>query len=197
MCRYRPFFFDFDRLRDANPLGDGWDAGPLVLSGRLVLLALLLQVLLITTVVFVGARFRRAPQVAPLRALSALRTTCYFGGIGVAFMLVETALMQQFTLFLGAPLIAVAWTLSVPMGSAGLGSLLSARVVAGHCTIHRVFATIVLSLLACAAWLAPAIPAGIHLSLGARLKTSAPRRSSPRRLLMLSGIVTALATCVQ
>jgi hypothetical protein len=46
----------------------------------------------------------------------------YFAFLGVGFMVVEVALMQRFTLFLGNPVLAVASVLAALLASSGLGS---------------------------------------------------------------------------
>lgn len=52
----------------------------------------------------------------------------YFIGIGLAFMLVEMAMMQQLSIFLGHPIYSLAVVLAGLIFSAGLGSLTSQRL---------------------------------------------------------------------
>jgi len=114
-----PFFFQFGRWSDANPLGEGWSDRPSDLSGRLVLLAVLVQAVVLSLLLLVlplSRGQRTAPPSGTGRALS------YFFLIGVGFMLLEVVLMQRFTLFLGNPLHAIAFVLAVLLASAGLGS---------------------------------------------------------------------------
>jgi hypothetical protein len=115
-----PFFFQFGRWSDANPLGSGWAERPADLSGRLVLLAVLVQASLLAVLLVVlptASRQREAPPPGTARGVG------YFFLIGVAFMLLEVVLMQRFTLFLGHPLYAIAFVLAVLLASAGAGSL--------------------------------------------------------------------------
>lgn len=118
----RPFFFQFGRWRDLRRLGEAWKDSPLLLSGRLVLLAVLVQALVLSLLLLVlpawGSR-RRGPGETSSGTLSALT---YFFLVGLAFMLLEIALMQRFTLFLGSPVQAVAVVLAVLLVSAGAGS---------------------------------------------------------------------------
>ena len=65
----RPFFFQFGRWRDANPFGAGWRESPLVLSGRLVLLAVLLQAVVLSAALMV------VPLLASRRSRAVGRST--------------------------------------------------------------------------------------------------------------------------
>ena len=60
---------------------------------------------------------RRGPSDARLGAMIG-----YFVALGTGFMLVEVALMQRFTVFLGNPALAVATVLTALLVSSGLGS---------------------------------------------------------------------------
>ena len=51
----------------------------------------------------------------------------YFAGIGLAFMLVEIALLEKLTPFLGQPVYSFALVLSGLLTASGLGSFLSSR----------------------------------------------------------------------
>jgi MFS family permease len=57
-----------------------------------------------------------------------LRSAGYFAAIGIAFMFVEIAFIQKFTLFLSHPLYAIAVVLFAFLLSAGLGSRMSERL---------------------------------------------------------------------
>lgn len=61
----------------------------------------------------------------------------YFVGIGVAFMLVEIALMQQLSMFLGHPIYSLVVVLAVLIISSGLGSLASERLRLGSSLVSR------------------------------------------------------------
>ena len=60
------------------------------------------------------------------------RTLVYFGAIGLAFMFLEIAFIQRFTLFLAHPLYAVAVVLAGFLVFAGLGSAASGRLGDGR-----------------------------------------------------------------
>ena len=113
----RPFFFQFGRWSDASPLGSGWQDHPSVLSGRLVLLAIFLQALPLALGLLALPRLVGSSKAASWSTLG------HFGALGVGFMLVEMALVQQFTLYLGHPVYSVASVISAMLFWAGLGSL--------------------------------------------------------------------------
>lgn len=121
-----PFFFQFGRWRDALPWSAAWQERPSILSARLVLLAVLLQALSFAVVALLlplRARHTTAPGPPSVAAAG----FAYFFSIGVAFMLLEVALMQRFTLFLGHPIYALTLVLAVLLLAAGAGSRLAAH----------------------------------------------------------------------
>ncbi len=124
----RPYFFDFFK----------WQALPELLSislqsgaalidwGYLILSATLLQaatlsILLILLPLWLGLE-TDATQA------SRWRVFVYFGAIGLAFLFVEIASIQRFTLFLSHPLYAIGVVLAGFLVFAGLGSGLAARL---------------------------------------------------------------------
>jgi len=72
----------------------------------------------------------------------------YFVALGAGFMLVEVALMQRFTVFLGNPSLAVATVLAALLMSSGLGSYVArAGQVRGRDRLPLAFTWIVVMLL--------------------------------------------------
>jgi SAM-dependent methyltransferase len=122
-----PFFFQFGRWRDLESLGRSWDVNPLLLSGRLVLLAVLVQALVLSLALLVAPLLLSRKEAAA-RPPGTARAVAYFFLIGLAFMLLEIVLMQRFTLFLGSPVYATAVVLAVLLAFAGLGSFLGDRI---------------------------------------------------------------------
>jgi hypothetical protein len=124
----RPFYFQFFRWRQTPEvlaqLGRTWQ--PFGGSGFLVLL-LLLAVLLFLAVglaalaAILTRRRQPSPQVRPGRSMG------YFASIGLGYLLVEVALIQQFGLLLDRPAYSLAAVLAVLLLSSGLGSLFSDR----------------------------------------------------------------------
>jgi len=124
----RPYFFDFFKWRALPELwGVALQSGAGLLDwGYLILVATLAQAALLSLVLillplWLGLKTRRAYA-------SRWRVVAYFGAIGLAFLFVEIAAIQRFTLFLGHPLYAVAVVLAGFLVFAGLGSGSSAAL---------------------------------------------------------------------
>jgi hypothetical protein len=122
----RPYFFRYFRWRTLPELLALKDRGglPLLDWGYPVLIATLAQAALVGVVLIVLplALGRRRVNGAHSGQPSRARVALYFGSIGVAFMFVEIAFIQKFTLFLAHPLYAVAVVLCAFLVFAGLGS---------------------------------------------------------------------------
>jgi hypothetical protein len=129
----RPFFFHFFRAEQTpdviENLGRRWQ--PFGGSGYFVLVALLAfalaaALLFVLLPVVLRRRFRDA-----LRAIGggrAARVVGYFVMLGLAFLLVEVSLIQQFILLLGQPTLAVATVIGALLLSSGVGSSVAARL---------------------------------------------------------------------
>ncbi len=167
----RPFFFQFGRWQSLDLFGASWKASMLVLSGRLVLIAILLQALLLSLVLLAGpfALAHIKGEAAPPGAPSAV---VYFLGIGLAFMLVEIALMQRFTLFLGSPLHATALILGALLLAAGAGSALSPRLAPLARSPWMAFAALIATIAAYTVLLPLIFGALLDLSLAGRTLVS-------------------------
>ena len=126
----RPYFFQYFRWRSLPELLrlHGRGGASLVEWGYLILLATLLQALVIGGVLIAAPALLRRGWRAPPRG--ALRVGCYFSALGLAFLMLEMAFIQRFTLFLGHPLFAVAVVLSSFLCFAGVGSACSSRLTA-------------------------------------------------------------------
>lgn len=126
----RPYFFHFFKWRVLPEIlalrGQG--GMPLLEWGYLVLVATLLQAVLVSGVLILLPLFalRRRAGSAPVAA-GRWRVFGYFTALGLAFLFIEMAFIQRFTLLLHHPLYAVATTLSGFLVFAGLGSLWSQR----------------------------------------------------------------------
>lgn len=129
----KPFFFHFFRWEQTpaviENLGRRWQ--PFGGSGYFVLLALLVFAL-IAALVFVIApialkrRFRSA--LVGSGANKAVRALVYFVLIGLAFLLVEVSLIQQYMLLLGQPTLAIAAVIGALLLFSGIGSAVSTRI---------------------------------------------------------------------
>lgn len=129
----RPFFFHFFRW-DQTPdvlenLGRRWQ--PFGGSGYFVLLALL-AFALVAAVAFVLAPIALArPFRSSLGELGVRRAApilAYFTALGLAFLLVEIALVQRAILVLGQPALALATVIGIVLLASGLGSIASSRL---------------------------------------------------------------------
>ncbi len=136
----RPFFFQYGRFRDATPFRTTTTRDDLVApSGHSLLLTVLLVTGAVAAVMIVlplvlGRRRVRGGSAAPSPAgvppsRADVAAVVYFVGLGLAFILVEIAAMQQFALVLGHPTYAVSVILFSLLLAAGAGSLASAPVV--------------------------------------------------------------------
>lgn len=124
----RPFFFNMLKLSSftrASSLPRGgvlW--GNMRATGTLVVLfstAAVLVLLLVILPLILGGRVDSAPRVF-------IPAIWYFAAIGLAFMLVQIALLQRFSIYLGHPMYTFAVTLFSMILFAGLGSALSERL---------------------------------------------------------------------
>lgn len=128
-----PYFFNLLRLNHLNiAMGVfyNWQAGQVSgnIIATIILLALivtLLYVALVTVLVPIVVKERAKAKTAPRVLWSA---AAYFSLIGAGFMLVEIALVQRLTIFLGHPAYALGILLFTLIASTGVGSLLSERL---------------------------------------------------------------------
>jgi spermidine synthase len=117
----RPYFFDFFKWRalpelwavSAQSGGALLDWGYLILSATLAQAALLSLVLVLLPL-WLG--LERTPSAGRWRIVA------YFGAIGLAFLFIEIASIQRFTLFLAHPLYAIGVVLAGFLVFAGIGS---------------------------------------------------------------------------
>jgi len=120
----RPFFYDFFKWKFLPEL---WGlrtqgAAAMLDMGYLILFATLVQAAALSLLLILAPlalRRRGFAEGAPTR-----RTGLYFFRLGLAFLFVEIAFIQRFTLFLGHPLYAIAVVLAGFLVFSGLGSAL-------------------------------------------------------------------------
>jgi len=117
---YVDLFLDWYRLDDIrNSLDGKWEG--LVEAGLLV--PLLFAAVSLSALLLIGI-----PILPHLRRMeNTISVFLYFGGIGLAFMLVEIALLEKLTPFLGQPVYSFALVLCGLLTASGLGSFLSRR----------------------------------------------------------------------
>ena len=126
----RPFFNHFVRWQDllrppGRPRAELPFLGTATDRGQLILLFVLGESLLLAGLFLVAPLVAFARRGAP--AADRWRTIAYFAALGCGFILIEIALIQRLTLFIGVPAYTITTVLAVLLIGAGLGSLLSQR----------------------------------------------------------------------
>ena len=121
----RPYFFHFFKWRTLPEIVSKRGRGglPLIEWTYPVLVLTLLQALLASVLlILLPLRFLKTTQTSEY---GRARVAFYFGSLGFAFLFIEMAFLQKFTLFLAHPLYAVSVVLAGFLIFAGLGSSFS------------------------------------------------------------------------
>ena len=128
-----PFFFHFFRAEQTpdvlENLGRRWQ--PFGGSGYFVLVALLafaVAAALLFVLLPIALRRRFRDALGTIGRTRSAKVLGYFALLGLAFLLVEVSLIQQFILLLGRPTLAVAAVIGALLLWSGIGSSLSLRV---------------------------------------------------------------------
>jgi hypothetical protein len=122
-----PYFFNAVRLRDLPRVLQGIGYAANHLRAMIFVLAFMLAAVILVALTIVLPLQRWASRQAGL-ATPAGGGIAYFVGIGMGFMLVEMAMMQQLSIFLGHPIYSLVVVLAGLILSTGGGSLLSDRL---------------------------------------------------------------------
>jgi hypothetical protein len=117
-----PFFFNSLRLRNVIKAGREQTGGGNLLALRFLLSYLLVAVILLGLAIFWPLKRWAARN---FRAYSGSPEIGYFLGIGLGFMLVEVAMIEQQSLLLGHPIYSLSVVLAGLTLSTGIGSLVS------------------------------------------------------------------------
>jgi hypothetical protein len=126
----RPFFFAMMRLRDLWPFGDSDDEGPVPDLDAVLTLGTLLATVVVLTGLCVILPLGLTMLSGGRRALrGSLPLFVYFCSIGLGFMLVEIAMIQRLSVFLGHPIYSMTVVLFCLLGATGCGSWLSGLLV--------------------------------------------------------------------
>ena len=160
----RPFFNQHTRWSSLNfatirDLFSQEKMGRLALEDRPVaevtLLILLVQSIVIAAALILWplARFARAGLTTPNR----WRFLLYFAGLGLGFIMIEIALLQRYTLYLGQPVYTLAVVLASLLVFTGAGAAWSQRFGAAPGRKLRVIVPLILLMLIVTAWLTPLI----------------------------------------
>jgi spermidine synthase len=127
----RPYFFHFFKWRILPEVlaMRGKGGLPLLEWGYLVLVATLLQAGLVGAILILLPLYLRYRWSQPDTVMPGGRVVLYFFAIGLAFLFLEIAFIQRFTLFLHHPTYAIAVVLFGFLLFSGLGSACSGRVL--------------------------------------------------------------------
>jgi len=163
----RPYFFNMLRLssvRDVEAVEQGALLGNVRATSTLMVL--LAATVVLTAAILLGPLgWAQRPHLEPVHLAVAL---VYFAALGAGFMLLQFALLQRFSVFLGHP----TWSLAIVLFSmilfTGLGSLLSDRVDVTGRRALAIPAAIAAGIAALTAILPIATQAGMGLSLPLR-----------------------------
>ncbi|MDR7419083.1 MAG: hypothetical protein QN178_09245 [Armatimonadota bacterium] len=170
----RPFFYHFFRWRQVPrilaTLGRSWQpfggGGYLVLLTLLAIVAVLSAGLILAPLRTLAKDPSRRQAALPRRWL----VLAYFLALGLAYVCVEIAMLQQMILVLGSPTYAAAAVLSGLLVASGVGSLLVERLDRGYVATFALLVGTTGGL----AWVLPEIvDAALVLSLAGRLATLA------------------------
>lgn len=124
----KPFFFHYYTLKHLFT-GDWGGGGSLVDKmpiGLIILLLSLSQSLFFSLLLIVAPLFFMGTRE---RVYSPHLQILYFSMLGIGFMFIEIALIQQFVLFLGNPSDAIAASIGILLFCAGIGALFSKRLL--------------------------------------------------------------------
>jgi hypothetical protein len=161
-----PFFFNAVRLENITELARTMKHE----VGNLRALAFLACSLVATLAILGGTIFLPLSlRSRRERSASILTAVGYFVLVGLGFMLVEIAMMQQLSVYLGHPIYALTVVLAGLILSTGIGSLLSERLPGPSSLTGRIPAAV--TSLACAGYALLAVPvihANVHHGLAIR-----------------------------
>ncbi|MGD8640970.1 MAG: SAM-dependent methyltransferase, partial [Gammaproteobacteria bacterium] len=142
----QPYFFNFfkwDLFEDIVALKDKGGM-PLVEWGYIIMIATLAQAIIFSALLIVlPLLFKKETRLTTDK--TTLISLLYFSSLGLAFLFVEIAFMQKFTLFLYHPVYSIAVTLTAFLLFAGAGSHYSAflRDKLGYRSTIRLAVTVI------------------------------------------------------
>jgi hypothetical protein len=123
-----PFFFLQHRWKDLSPRALFQPGNALVeIPGKLLLLLVLGIALTLSVVLLLLPLLLK--ERSGLSQRGSFRLLLYFFGVGVAYMMIEILLMQEFSLFLGHPVYAISLVLFSLLIYSGAGSLASSILI--------------------------------------------------------------------
>ena len=121
----KPFFYKYYKLSEFNLRNIGLDrhndTGTIIFLTQFLIL--FQAIFFILVFIFLPLFFFKRQTLDGLPRSYLVPFLTYFSCLGFAYMLLEIAFMQRFTLFLGSPIHSISTTLAALLISTGLGSL--------------------------------------------------------------------------
>ena len=152
-------------VNDNHPFYFAWDK-PMGIPGFVIDLLILpvVAVVLLSGLILLGGR--KLGFTPP-----GLRSTAYFSGLGMGFIIVEVALMQRLILLLGHPIYTLVVILFTLLLAGGLGSLTARKFALSKIrfTLGRILLLVILLVAGGAILLPMVVAAALPLSLAARI----------------------------
>jgi len=161
----RPFFNQQTRWSSVRP--GSWRESGMSPGAEVTLLMLLVESVVVAGVLIVLPLARFSKQ--GLRAPGRLAFLVYFAGLGLGFIMIEVALLQRFTLFLGQPIYTFAVVLASLLIFSGIGSYAVTRFSSPSRPRFNLIIFAVLAVIAVTAY-------GTHSIFSATLGLSLPWR---------------------
>jgi hypothetical protein len=192
----RPYFFRFFKWRMLPELITLGRAGgaQLVEWGYLILIATLVQAVIASLIVILLPLWTlRRGERAKVDGERPARLVVYFFALGLAFLFIEIAFIQRFTLFLSHPLYAVAVVLCAFLVFAGFGSGFADRLdhrwprLVGSVTLSSPIAVAVAGIV---------VTAGVYLLLLPVLFEWALPLPQPAKVVISIVLIAPLAFCM-
>lgn len=167
-----PFFYNFFRWSRFSFGGTYKSGGTESRPLANLVVATMMGVTMIAAFVCIVLPLRRlgTDHAAVLR--SAGPTVAYFCALGVGFIVVELILVQNFTLLVGSPALALTVTLGTLLSSSGFGSLASPRFVDSVTRLRLVLVVIVVGVVGAAVALPAIMAPALRLPDAGRVLTS-------------------------
>ena len=123
----RPFFFQMANIRSIGSLFSGSRENDQLLFQPVLVLIVLAVTILLLTGAFIVFPLLRSTERAAHKGMSGFYV--YFAAIGFAFLLIEVALLQRLSVYLGQPTFGLTVVLFSLLLFSGIGSMLTERVV--------------------------------------------------------------------
>lgn len=133
-----------------------------------VLLIILLQTIIIASIMILAPLFAKTKTNFPKRKLIPILT--YFSCLGLGFIMIEMALLQQYQLYIGQPIYTYAIILGSILVASGLGSYYSSKLITRFQNSLTVIIPLIIALLILYYLFIPLLfDTTLYLSLGIRL----------------------------